>query len=275
MVCQLFDVQRSAYYSYQQGRERINVARSELRERVKKVFDDSRGSAGSRSIRDHLKVQEHPVEMGLYKIRKLMQEANLVSKQPGKHRYKIANEVRLDIPNELDRQFTVSAPDQVWCGDITYIWADNRWIYLAVVLDLYARRIVGWAISEKPDSALVVKALDMAYQLRGRPKGLLFHSDQGSQYTSTQFRQRLWRYQIRQSMSRRGNCWDNAPMERVFRSLKTEWVPRLGYATINGASRDISYYLMTYYNTFRPHSYNAGLPPALAEEKLITVSRIS
>lgn len=275
MVCQLFDVQRSAYYSYQQGRERINAARSELRERVKKVFDDSRGSAGSRSIRDHLKAQEHPVEMGLFKIRKLMQEANLVSKQPGKHRYKIANEVRLDIPNELDRQFTVSAPNQVWCGDITYIWADNRWIYLAVVLDLYARRIVGWAISEKPDSALVVKALDMAYQLRGRPKGLLFHSDQGSQYSSTLFRQRLWRYQIRQSMSRRGNCWDNAPMERVFRSLKTEWVPRLGYATINGALRDISYYLMTYYNTVRPHSYNAGLPPAVAEEKLITVSRIS
>lgn len=274
MVCQLFDVQRSAYYSYQQNRERINAARSELRDRVKQVFDDSRGSAGSRSIREHLKTQEHPVEIGLYKIRKLMQEANLVSKQPGKHRYKMANEVHLDIPNELDRRFTVSAPDQVWCGDITYIWADNRWIYLAVVLDLYARRIVGWAISEKADSALAVKALDMAYQLRGRPQGLLFHSDQGSQYTSTSFRQRLWRYQIRQSMSRRGNCWDNAPMERVFRSLKTEWVPRLGYATVNGAFRDIGYYLMKYYNTVRPHSYNAGLPPAEAEEKLITVSRI-
>jgi putative transposase len=108
----------------------------------------------------------------------------------------------------LAREFTVASPNQVWCGDIAYIWASGRWYYLAVVLDLFARRIVGWAMSAHPDADLTCKALDMAYEQRGKPKGLLFHSDQGSQYGSTLFRQRLWRYRFIQSMSRRGNCWE-------------------------------------------------------------------
>ena len=107
----------------------------------------------------------------------------------------------------------------------------------------------------------------MAYATRGKPKGVLFHSDQGSQYSSRKFRQRLWRYRITQSMSRRGNCWDNAPMERLFRSLKTEWIPSTGYISLKEARRDISYYLMNYYNYQRPHQYNDGIPPAVAEEQ--------
>ncbi|WP_017904421.1 DDE-type integrase/transposase/recombinase, partial [Pseudomonas asplenii] len=99
------------------------------------------------------------------------------------------------------------------------------------VLDLYSRRVVGWAMSARPDAELVIKALDRAYEMRGRPRDILFHSDQGSQYGSRSFRQRLWRYRMTQSMSRRGNCYDNAPMERLFRSLKTEWVPTVGYMT--------------------------------------------
>lgn len=160
------------------------------------------------------------------------------------------------------------APNQVWCGDITYIWAQGKWHYLAVVLDLYARRVVGWTLSSKPDADLVIKALDMAYEQRGRPQGLLFHSDQGSQYGSRQFRQRLWRYRMRQSMSRRGNCWDNVPMERVFRSLKTEWIPTMGYMTAQEAHRDISHYLMHRYNWIRPHQFNDRLAPAQAEKNL-------
>lgn len=122
---------------------------------------------------------------------------------------------------------------------------------------------------------LVIKALDMAYEQRGRPQGLLFHSDQGSQYGSRLFRQRLWRYRMRQSMSRRGNCWDNAAMERVFRSLKTEGIPTVGYMTAQEAHRDISYYLMHRYNWIRPHQFNNGLAPAQAEKKLNVVSGIS
>lgn len=114
-----------------------------------------------------------------------------------------------------------------------------------------------------------------AYEQRGRPQGLLFHSGQGSQYGSRQFRQRLWRYRMRQSMSRRGNCWDNAPIERVFRSLKTEWIPTVGCMTAQEAHRDISYYLMHRYNWIRPHQFNNGLAPAQAEKKLNVVSGIS
>ena len=199
----------------------------------------------------------------------------LVCKQPGPHAYRTATAERPDIPNTLNREFEVSGPNRVWCGDITYIWAGSRWCYLAVVINLYTRRVVGWALSESPDAELTAKALDMAYQQRGRPMGVLFHSDQGSQYASRKFRQRLWRYRIAQSMSRRGNCWDNAPMERLFRSLKTEWVPQNGYKAIADAKRDISYYLMDYYNWQRPHQHNDGVSPAKTEDRLNFLSGIS
>ncbi len=204
-----------------------------------------------------------------------MKEAHLISKQPGSHNYKQATVERPDIPNLLAREFTVDAPNQVWCGDITYIWAGQRWCYLAVVIDLYCRRVVGWAMSESPDSALVTKALSMAYEQRGNPSGVMFHSDQGSQYGSRHFRQNLWRYRMIQSMSRRGNCWDNAPMERLFRSLKSEWVSATGYASFAEATKDISYYLMSYYNWERPHSYNDGLSPAKAEYRPSLLSGMS
>jgi putative transposase len=169
----------------------------------------------------------------------------------------------------------VSRPNQAWCSDITYLWVGKRWCYLAVVLDLHSRRVVGWALSSTANAELVIKALDRAWQLRGQPEGVLFHTDQGSQYVSRAFRQRLWRYRMTQSLSRRGNCWDNAPMERLFRSLKSEWVPTRGYESIGQASRDVGEYLMAYYNHWRPHQYNGGLPPAKAEEQLKSLSGIS
>ena len=153
--------------------------------------------------------------------------------------------------------------------------AGGRWYYLAVVLDLYRRRVVGWALSSKADAELAVRALEMAYEQRARPEGILFHSDQGSQYASRLFRQRLWRYRMVQSMSRRGNCWDNAPMERLFRSLKMEWVPTLGYENETVAKKDLGFYLMDYYNWMRPHAFNDGIPPAKAENLSNSLSGIS
>ncbi|BAQ82248.1 transposase [Pseudomonas sp. St29] len=142
-------------------------------------------------------------------------------------------------------------------------------------MNLFARRVVGRALSGKPDADLVIRALDMAYEQRGKPQGLLFHSDQGAQYGSRHFRQRLWRYRIRQSMSRRGNCWDNAPMECVFRSLKTEWIPTAGRMTAQEAHHDISHYLMNGTNWIRPCQFSGGLAPAQAEKKLNVVSGYS
>lgn len=272
-MCSVFEVTRSCYYAYCRKRRIPDVERLVLRSRVNELFTQSRSAAGSRSIM--FMMREDGIEIGRFKVRKLMSEMKLISKQPGSHAYKKATVERPDIPNVLDRAFTVSAPNEVWCGDITYVWAQGRWHYLAAVIDLFARRVVGWAFSEKPDANLVIKALDMAYEQRGRPQSVLFHSDQGSQYGSRSFRQRLWRYRFKQSMSRRGNCHDNAPMERLFRSLKTEWVPTVGYMSASLAQQDIGRFLMQRYNWQRPHQFNGGLAPAVAEEKLNAVSGIS
>ncbi|UTR20196.1 IS3 family transposase [Pseudomonas aeruginosa] len=270
VVCSAFDVARSCYYVHRLRRRRVDARRVALRSQVNQLFSQSRGSAGSRSILGMLR--EEGVTIGRFRVRRLMRELGLVSKQPGSHAYKQATVERPDIPNRLNREFATEHPNQVWCGDITYVWAQGRWHYLAAVLDLHTRRVIGWAFSAKPDAELVIKALDMAYEQRGKPQQVLFHSDQGSQYASRLFRQRLWRYRMQQSMSRRGNCWDNSPMERLFRSLKSEWVPSTGYLTAQEAQRDISHYLMHRYNWIRPHQFNDGLSPAVAEEKLNPLS---
>ncbi|EMD6026342.1 IS3-like element IS222 family transposase [Pseudomonas aeruginosa] len=270
VVCSAFDVARSCYYVHRLRRRRVDARRVALRSQVNQLFSQSRGSAGSRSILGMLR--EEGVTIGRFRVRRLMRELGLVSKQPGSHAYKQATVERPDIPNRLNREFATEHPNQVWCGDITYVWAQGRWHYLAAVLDLHTRRVIGWAFSAKPDAELVIKALDMAYEQRGKPQQVLFHSDQGSQYASRLFRQRLWRYRMQQSMSRRGNCWDNSPMERLFRSLKSEWVPSTGYLTAQEAQRDISHYLMHRYNWIRQHQFNDGLPPAVAEEKLNPLS---
>ncbi|USE35967.1 IS3 family transposase [Endozoicomonas sp. SCSIO W0465] len=272
MVCSVFDVPASCFYEYLKSKKRINSERLKLRSEVNHLFNQSRTSAGSRTLLGMMRDRGYTI--GRYKVRQLMKEAGLTCKQPGSHSYKVATIERPDIPNILNRQFDRATPNEAWCGDITYIWAGGRWRYLAVVIDLYARRVIGWSLSDNPDADLVVKALDMAYQLRGKPCKVLFHSDQGSQYTSRKFRQRLWRYRMTQSMSRRGNCWDNSPMERLFRILKTEWVPSTGYMSLAEARKDIGHYLMEYYNYQRPHQYNDGVPPALAEEQTKLLSGI-
>lgn len=270
MLCDLFDVPPSSYYEREQKKDVINVERLRQRSLVTQLFNASQGSAGTRTLITQLALRG--ISMGRYKVSRLMAEAKLVSKQPGRHNYKTAQNAHPVIENKLKRQFDVQAPNQVWCGDITYIWAGAQWAYLAVVMDLYARKVVGWAISKTPDSALAIKALNMAYQVRGQPKNVMFHSDQGCQYSSINYQQQLWRKRITQSMSRRGNCWDNAPMERLFRSYKSEWMPKYGYRNIDEATKDISYYLMSYYNQQRPHSHNNGLPPTLAEKRLNKLS---
>ncbi|NQB59728.1 IS3 family transposase, partial [Pseudomonas aeruginosa] len=190
--CSAFDVARSCYYVHRLRRRRVDARRVALRSQVNQLFSQSRGSAGSRSILGMLR--EEGVTIGRFRVRRLMRELGLVSKQPGSHAYKQATVERPDIPNRLNRKFATEHPNQVWCGDITYVWAQGRWHYLAAVLDL----LIGWAFSAKPDAELVIKALDMAYEQRGRPQQVLFHSDQGSQYASRLFRQRLWRYRMQQ-----------------------------------------------------------------------------
>lgn len=235
-----------------------------LRAEVKSAHELSGGSAGARTIAEI--VTQRGFQLSRYRAARFMTDLELVSCQLPQHAYKKASKEHVAIPNLLERQFDVVEPNKVWCGDVTYVWTGNRWAYLAVVIDLFARKPIGWAMSHSPDSELTVKALTMAYELRGRPEDVMFHSDQGSHYTSRKFRQRLWRYQITQSMSRRGNCWDNAPMERFFRSLKTEWIPTIGYRNLNEAKIEITKYIIGYYSQVRPHLHNGGLTPNESEK---------
>lgn len=207
------------------------------------------------------------VPLSRYRAGRRMKILGLVSSLLPVHRYQKAEQSHVAIPNHLDRQFDVNAPERVWTGDITYAWAGRRWAYLAVVLDLYARRPVGWALSLSTDTTLATRALTMAYESRGEPSGVLFHSDQGCQYTSLAFRQQIWRYRIVQSMSRRGKYWDNSPVERFFRSLKTERIPETEYRSYAEAKIGITEYVIGYYNRLRPPSRNGELPPAMTEEQ--------
>ncbi|EPR0617396.1 IS3-like element ISEc31 family transposase, partial [Escherichia coli] len=258
-LCSALEIHRSSYRYWRKRRDTVNPARVRLCSEIRRAWNQSRGSAGARTLAEML--TQNGVPMSRYRAGRLMKYLNLSSCQPGKHQYKNARQEHTCLPNLLERQFAVPEPDRVWCGDITYIWAGNRWCYLAVVMDIFARRVIGWSLSANADTALISSALRMAYEVRGQPRDVMFHSDQGSQYTGLKYQQLLWRYRIKQSVSRRGNCWDNSPMERFFRSLKTEWVPTDGYTGKDVARQQISSYILNYYNSVRPHHYNGGLTP--------------
>lgn len=152
VVCSAFDVARSCYYVHRLRRRRVDARRVALRSQANQLFSQSRGSAGSRSILGMLR--EEGVTIDRFRVRRLMRELGLVSKQSGSHAYKQATVERPDIPNRLNREFATEHPNQVWCGDITYVWAQGRWHYLAAVLDLHARRVIGWAFSAKPNCSV-------------------------------------------------------------------------------------------------------------------------
>ena len=169
--------------------------------------------------------------------------------------------------NRLDRDFTAAAPNQKWLADITYIATQEGWLYLAAVLDLYARRIVGWAMSEHIDEGLVTEALHMAIRHRCPGQGLLHHSDRGSQYAAQGYRKVLDQFGIVCSMSRRGDCWDNAAMERFFCSLKTEWVNGSAYPSREAARQDLFKYIEWFYNGRRRHEALGYVSPAEFEAR--------
>jgi putative transposase len=257
MLCRVLAIRRSAYYAWR--KRPVHGPSIDLQQQACEFHRRSRGAAGTRPLAQALGISR-------WRARRLMQTCQLVSKQPSRPKFRRAPVESTVVPNQLNRAFQPTAPNRVWCGDITYISMAGRWAYLAVVLDLYARRVVGWSLSMTPDAALVTQAMRRAVETRCPKPGLLFHSDQGVQYRSEGYRDSLARVPITQSMSRKGNCWDNAPMERLFRSLKTEWIPRAGYGTFQEGSQDIGAYLMGYYNQERLHSYNNYVTPERQEQ---------
>ena len=262
LMCTLMGVARSSYYAF--ARPRSQRLRSpELLDAARKIHDESRCSYGSRRMAQALQRLGHAV--GRYRARSLMSEAALVVRKRRTHKYRKAEGEAHIAPNLLERKFEPGAVNRVWAGDITYVRSKQGWSYLAIVMDLHSRRIVGWAFDIQADTELVVQALQHAYRSRQPGAGLMFHSDQGCQYTSARFVDDLKNAGIAQSMSRRGNCWDNAVVERFFKSLKSEWIGEQEYENHEEAKSDVREFVEKYYNYQRLHSAANNLPPVLYE----------
>jgi transposase InsO family protein len=258
-VCQLFDVPISSYYERQ---NRITEKPEEVLiiHEIKQIHDDNLHCYGRRRMFKEL--QNKGIDIGMFKVRRLMREAGVVAKTPKKpHYYPSGNEMP-NIPNLLKRQFNPERINTHWVGDITYIRNHQGWSYLATVLDLSTKEIVGYALSKTPDAQLAKQALMNAIALvKPDTKKLMFHSDQGVQYSANLFRECLTLHGITQSMSRRGNCWDNAVQERFFRSLKSEYLNGLSFINHDSVIHAVTYYIR-YYNNKRLNSALDYITPA-------------
>lgn len=220
---------------------------------MKELFAASRGSLGSRMMKKNLR--QEGFEIGRERVRRLMKTLNLKVRR--KRKFKATTDSKHQLPvaeNVLNRQFSPQAPNQAWGTDITYLWTQQGWVYLAVVIDLYSRRVVGWSMDRRMKKALVIRALMMAVNLRQPAPGLIHHSDRGSQYASYSYQRLLKQHGMVCSMSRKGNCWDNSPVERFFGSLKREWTGNRLYRTRQEAITDVREYIAVYYNSKRLHS---------------------
>ena len=227
---------------------------------IKQIFEESRGLYGTRRIRH--KLLQLGKATSRKRISRLMKTARLYCKT--KRRFKITTNSKHNrpiSPNLLQRQFNVSKPDQYWVGDITYIPTGKGWLYLATVIDLYSRKVVGWSMSNRMQASLVNDALLMAIWQRKPAKGLIWHTDQGSQYASQSHRDILKEHHIIQSMSRKGDCWDNAVAESFFHTLKTELTHHHKFKNREEAKHVIFEYIEVFYNRIRIHSANDYASP--------------
>ena len=277
-VCRLLGVSRSGFYEASKRAE-APASICPVTVQLKASFAASGGSYGSRPLRKALHAKG--MEIGIYKIRRMMRANGLRS--AWKRKFVHTTDSKHDLPvadNVLNRQFEPEAVNTAWVADITYIRTRSGWLYLAVVLDLFSRKIVGWSMAPNMPAELVCSAMQLAVVQRQPPPGLIAHSDRGSQYASASYRALLARNEMQQSMSRKGNCWDNSVMERFFLSLKMERVWRRDYANHAEAIRDITEYIVGFYNNERLHSKLGYLPPtvyerAMASKPPIEVSEIS
>jgi transposase InsO family protein len=215
-----------------------------------------------------LDLRDQGIRVGRKRVARLMRQEGIAARERRRFRGTTDSAHGLPVaPNLLDRAFAVEDLDAVWAGDITYVPTLEGWLYLAVLLDLGSRYVVGWATSESLENELTLAALDRALETRRPSRGLIHHSDQGSQYASRDYQLRLASRGLVPSMSRRGNCWDNAAVESFFSSFKREELPRDGFATKQQARETISEYIEIFYNRNRRHSTLGGISPARFESK--------
>ncbi|MBB6545200.1 transposase InsO family protein [Thalassotalea piscium] len=255
-MCHVLGVKSNNYYSYQKRNldKQEDPTHEEMLDWVKDIAKFSDNTYGERRIQKVLNALSYPVSR--QKTAKLMKEAGVWVRY--KKKYKVTTNSDHNKPvydNELQQDFTVAAPNQVWVQDISYIWTSEGWLYLAVVIDLYSRKVVGWSMGSRMKAQLVCDALTMAIWQRQPKAGLIVHSDQGVQYASHQYRRLLKDHSFIGSMSKKGCCWDNAVAESFFGSLKQERVHWRNYETRYGAQQDVLNYITMWYNSRRLHSY--------------------
>lgn len=253
-MCEVLGVSPSAYYEWEREQQSQHARRdSELLELIRALFAQFRGRYGAPRI--HGELAKAGVNVSRKRVARLMREAGIRAK--GARKYKATTDSKHSLPvapNLLEQQFTVEARNEVWVSDITYIWTRQGWMYLAVIIDLFSRRVVAWSLGDRMTADLVCSALDRAVAERQPGPGLIFHSDRGSHYASRPFRRRLWRYRMVQSMSRKGNCWDNAVAESFFATLKKELVRDYVFESRAAARSAVFDYIEVFYNRQRAHS---------------------
>jgi putative transposase len=259
-LCEALGVSRSGFHAWL-GRAPSARARSDemLGARVRASFIASYRTYGARRVWHDVLAEGQPC--GLHRIERLMRQQALKARPRRRGLPRDDGQRSVIAENVLDRQFSAEAPNQKWVADFTYIWTAEGWLYVAAVIDLFSRRVVGWSMSATMAAQLVTDALMMAIWRRGKPDALLHHSDQGSQYTSEQFQRLMADNGVTCSMSRSGNVWDNAAMESFFSSLKTERIARKTYRTRNQAKAEVFDYIERFYNPTRRHSTLGYLSP--------------
>jgi putative transposase len=269
LMCRVLAVSRSGYYA---GRDRPASARAARRQavtgRIREAFDDSRGTYGSPRVTVELKGRG--VRVSENTVARYMRAAG-VSVRPKRSFVPRTTDSAHPHPvaaNLLGRDFAAPAPDRKWACDLTYVWTDEGWLYLSVVIDLFSRRVVGWSMTDHLRADGVAEALEMALARRRPGDGLLHHSDRGVQYACALYRQRLGEHGIECSMSRCGNCYDNAAAESFFGTLKTELVHRTRYATRDEARTSIFEWIECWYNRRRRHSSLGYLSPEAFEAQI-------
>jgi len=271
MMCRAMGVSRSGYYDW---RERPESARAQrhrgLTQKIRYFHQASRRTYGAPRIRRDL--QESGERVGENTVALLMQRADIVPKTVRRFRVTTDSRKTVAAPNLLEQEFTAKRPNERWVSDITLIPTREGWIYLSVIIDLYSRAVIGWAMSRRMKTALVTDALKMALMRRKVRSPLLLHSDQGSQYAAADYREMLASNDIECSMSRKGNCWDNAVAESFFHTLKTELVHHEDYRSRAEAKASIFEYIEVFYNRQRRHSTIRQMAPLAFEAAILAAS---
>jgi putative transposase len=262
LLCRVLQVSSSGFYSWK-SRPRSDRSREDemLSGKVREIFKESRQTYGTPRIQAELHEEGHSV--GRQRIARLMAAQGLQA--VCRRRFRKTTDSDHDRPiaeNILDRDFAPEAPNRAWAGDITYIWTGEGWLYLAVILDLFSRRVIGWSMADNMETPLVARALQNAIGLRLPGDDLIHHSDRGSQYASGDYRKLLDRNGITCSMSRRGDCWDNAVVESFFGTMKTELIYRKPWPTRESAHQAVAEYIELFYNTRRRHSFLGQQSPS-------------